>query len=415
MKRFAYFILGGVAATAATLPATTPIAPSKDPWYTAPENFQMSPPGEVLRIRPAPSLSNLKSTFGNISSAYNILFRTTDSHYKPSWAVTTLLLPTHTKNSSNLLSYQIPYNTPYLDASPSYAIYNSSFTTGLITSDISTALSKGWSVNIPDHEGPLAAFTAGITEGHATIDSIRAALTTLPSDSKVALWGYSGGSIASQFALELSIQYAPELQNIIVGAALGGIVPNITAALPNLVQGSYFAGLIPDALVGISREYPEAYTYLLSQLKPETKAKFLSVENSSVLDIFPEFANETIWEYFKSGSDFFSAPGAEVISEAWNRDGVQGFHGIPTVPMYIYKAVHDEISLVGDADALVVRECQLGANILHERNMIGGHLAEETNGDQRALEWLSGVFDGTLKHEDCTIRDVSVNVTDSAL
>lgn len=83
--------------------------------------------------------------------------------------------------------------------------------------------------------------------------------------------------------------------------------------------------------------------------------------------------------------------------------------------MYIYKAVHDEISLVEDADALVERECLLGANILYERNTIGGHLAEETNGDQRALEWLSGVFDGTWKHKGCTIRDVSVNVTDSAL
>ena len=47
----------------------------------------------------------------------------------------------------------------------------------LISSDISTSLSKGWYVNIPDHEGPLA----GITEGYATIDSIRAVLNTFLS------------------------------------------------------------------------------------------------------------------------------------------------------------------------------------------------------------------------------------------
>ncbi|KXS98259.1 hypothetical protein AC578_6287 [Pseudocercospora eumusae] len=131
--------------------------------YTAPENFQLSSPGEVLRLRPASALNDLQPNFGNIFSAYTILFRTMDSRYKPSWAVTTLLLPTHA-NSNDILSYQFPYNTSYLDFSPSYAIHNTSFTTGLIASDISTALSRGWSVNISDHEGPLAAFTSGITE-----------------------------------------------------------------------------------------------------------------------------------------------------------------------------------------------------------------------------------------------------------
>ena len=102
--------------------ASTPfLPPSQDPFYTAPPGYQSSPPGAVLRVRLAPGLT---SVIGNTSAAYNILYRTTDSNYQPSWAVTTLYVPlvigggnatnATTSNSSSvapgsaLLSYQVP-------------------------------------------------------------------------------------------------------------------------------------------------------------------------------------------------------------------------------------------------------------------------------------------------------------------
>lgn len=81
-----------------------PIPPLQDPWYTAPENFERAKPGAVLRLREAPG--NLTSLVANCSAAYNILYRTTNSQYKPDWAVTTVFVPL-TKTPA-LLSYQIP-------------------------------------------------------------------------------------------------------------------------------------------------------------------------------------------------------------------------------------------------------------------------------------------------------------------
>lgn len=391
-----------------------PIPPRQDPWYTAPQDWQYRQSGEILRIRRAPG--NLSSAF-NASDSFNILYRSTDTHYRPSWAVTTLFIP-KAGNRSALLSYQIPYNTPDVDASPSYAFYAPPASQGLVYTDITGALSRGWYVNVPDHEGPLASFACGVQEGHATLDSIRAVLNqfqgwSLNNSTRVALWGYSGGSVASEWAAELQVQYAPELQ--IAGAALGGLVPNFTDAVPNVAVGSYFAGLVPAVLLGLSTQHPSVEKYVMSQLKPSgpyNASTFLSVRNMSILDAFNSFANQTMYNYFQNGAQFFNNPN---LLDVLARDTTMSYHGIPRMPLFIYKAIQDEITVVADSDAIVDRWCQARLSVLYERNTIGGHLAEETNGDARAFEWLGQVLNGSLNQTGCTVRNVALNVTDSLL
>jgi hypothetical protein len=209
------------------------LPPSEDPWYTAPANYELAAPGTILRIRAAGG--NLTSVQTNSSAAYNILYRTTDSRYQPTWAVTTLFLPNTTEYSSNdkLLSYQIPYDSADVNASPSYALYSSGLP------DISAALGRGWYVSVPDYEGPLASFTAGVMSGHATLDSIRAVLSSgfglAANGTRYAMWGYSGGALASEWAAELQVQYASEMD--FAGAALGGLTPNVTSVM-NAVDGT---------------------------------------------------------------------------------------------------------------------------------------------------------------------------------
>lgn len=95
--------------------STAPLPPSEDPFYTAPPGYKHAAPGEILRVRSALGLTKVVP---NCMAAYNILYRTTDSNYKPAWAVTTLLVPqTNSLNSttnkttvapgSTLLSYQV--------------------------------------------------------------------------------------------------------------------------------------------------------------------------------------------------------------------------------------------------------------------------------------------------------------------
>lgn len=92
-------------ATAAPTTLVISLPPLEDPFYTAPKGFEDASPGEILRVRIAPG--NLTTLVTNSSQAYHILFRTTDSRYQPSWAVTTLFAPQSDSGSSDaLLSYQ---------------------------------------------------------------------------------------------------------------------------------------------------------------------------------------------------------------------------------------------------------------------------------------------------------------------
>jgi hypothetical protein len=134
----------------------TPIPPKDDPWYAAPDGYESAAPGAILKMRAAPG--DVQSVFGIVESSYNILYRTTDSRDAPSWAVTTMLVPSNATGS--LLSYQVPYDSADLNASPSYSLATltprneASLSSNI--QEIREALRSGWYVTVPDYEGPLA-------------------------------------------------------------------------------------------------------------------------------------------------------------------------------------------------------------------------------------------------------------------
>ncbi|KAK7751919.1 hypothetical protein SLS62_006220 [Diatrype stigma] len=410
-----------------------PVPPSEDPFYTAPQDFELASPGTILRIRHDPG--NLTAVVANTSAVYNIIYRTTDTRYRPSWAVTTLLVPktpletryptgnTTAQGQGALLSYQIPYNSADVNSSPSYRLgtdYATPSTVGPPATDgIAKALGRGWYVSVPDFEGPLAAFFAGSQEGHAVLDSVRAVLSWdgFPSSSeeaRYALWGYSGGSVASHWAAELQASYAPELA--FAGAALGGTVPNATSAYDNITATPY-SGLLPGMLLGITAEYPEARDFLVSSLHtegPYNATGFLAALQMTVGDEFVVYAGQDINRYFIQGRDFLRTP---EIARILGNNGYQGYHGIPQMPVFVYKAIGDEFSNVADTDALVERFCGVGANILYQRNTVGGHIDEISNGEPRAMDWLVEVLEGATERKQpatgCVVENVTVNVTAS--
>lgn len=397
-----------------------PLLPSQDPFYTAPLNWEKTLPGTILRIRSAPG--NITTVIANTSAAYNIVYRTTDSKYQPSWAVTTVLTPfqnvTSAQNTphNSLLSLQLAYNTAYPDSTPSIMLYHAASQSSMgipaTADDLSLALGNGWYINIPDHEGPLASFGLGIQEGHATLDSVRATLNSniLPKHipTKYAMWGYSGGSIASTWAAELQEQYAPELQ--FDGMAIGGMVPNITKGLQ--LSGTPYAGLLPAIFLGITSQDAAAREYLVSRLKSNgtyNATGFLASLEFDINTSFAVFAGQDIGEYFVGGLQDLRAPVLERIamSNMW-----QGYHGVPQMPVFAYKAIQDEFSPVSDSDELVERWCGIGVDVRYERNSVGAHISEIANGRLRALDWLKTVFDGTMEKTGCDVRNVSVALVD---
>lgn len=397
---------------------TTPLPPSQDPFYTAPDDYKAASPGDVLRFRTA--RNNVCSIVANCSEAYSNLYRTTDGSNGPSWALATLLIPRHVGHIHDhasghaLLSYQIAYDTAAIDGSPSYLLYDPSQNTTLL--DMTAALGRGWFVNVPDYEGPLAAFGLGLQAGYATLDSIRAVLQVardhklgLYPNARYAMWGYSGGSIASEWAAELQRSYAPDLN--FAGLVAGGVVARLESTI-ELVSGIAFAALIPSLLVGTTTEFSEVRQALVASLKstgPYNATAFLAANQMPFGQAATTYAMQNISDYFTDGAAGILSPS---IVNLINTQGVMGEHGVPGMPTFFYKAIADEIAPTRETDARVDKYCQQGAKILYERNEIGDHETELQNGHTRALDWLSSVYHGTYAEfydaGGCIIRNVSV-------
>lgn len=108
----------------------------------------------------------------------------------------------------------------------------------------------------------------------------------------------------------------------------------------------------------MSSQYPEEREFFLSRLKtdgPFNKTGFLAAQNYSLDQALIAYAGQDVGNYFVGGiADLSSSPQALRVI---NRDGIMGYHGVPQMPLFAYKAIADEISVINETDALVDKYC----------------------------------------------------------
>ena len=106
--------------------------------------------------------------------------------------------------------------------------------------------------------GQVHTYMIGANAGHALLDVVRTSRQipggTLAADGKVGISGYSEGGAAALWGAQLAASYAPELD--VVGAAAGGVPGDLKLTAKQL-NGSFFAGFLADALIGLNAAYPE--------------------------------------------------------------------------------------------------------------------------------------------------------------
>lgn len=203
-----------------------------------------------------------------VERVIQVKFRSNDASGQPSFGTASLVIPATPwsgTGSRPVLVNNLPINGLGRDCTPGYTMANGvSIKTGVtdyIPPVTAWAANQGYAVLIPDHEGPRMAYAVTKVAGHIILDSIRAMQNLLPSQfgsSKVAMQGYSGGAIATNGAAKLINSYAPELGDVIVGAAVGG-TPIDMSVLTKSLNGTFNAakGVEVAAGMGVSREYPE--------------------------------------------------------------------------------------------------------------------------------------------------------------
>ena len=281
---------------------------------------------------------------------------------------------------------------------------------------MAAALDKGWYVVTSDYEGLEAQYVAGTQSGHATLDSMRAVINApdngLSTQANSILWGYSGGALASEWAAELQPQYAPELKRNLRGVALGGLTPNTTNVLLSINQGPY-VGIAFGGLIGLSKAYPGLGSYVNDHLLQDRKASFLAFGKLCIEQLLANTTNLDLFSFFRNGKKFLSdtIPSSILANEAQ-----MGLHGVPKLPLFMYKAVGDQISPIGDTDDLYEKFCSEGVAVEYQKNLNGDHFTEAILGGPTAFHWITDRLTSLRAPNfgNCSTRCVNLTKADIA-
>lgn len=186
-------------------------------------------------------------------------------------------------------------------------------------------------MSVPDFEGPFASYGAGVQAGHSVLDSLRAVLSVAgnygfqTSKARTALWGYSGGSLATAFAAELAGAYAPSLK--ISGVIQGGLVPNVINSGAQISNVTGFTGLVIAGILGITSQHPEARAYIDSRLKPSgtyNATWFYTATGMTGSQLISAFPNTNVVDFFRGGATDLGSP-ILINSKTINFSSTQAF------------------------------------------------------------------------------------------
>lgn len=416
-----------IALTGAATPAA--FAQPNDLFYSYEGGASLSSyePGAVLDTRTVPyHLLNVATPI----QAVQILYRSTDALGNPSANVTSILRPANAQ-PNKVVSYQSYYDSLNPADSPSRAIAGNSpigqwtpsgrnFNLGGTLPSVEAAMfaplfAAGYTIVVPDVEGPDANFAAGPEYGKLTLDSIRAAravpATGITDDAEIALMGYSGGAIATNWASILAPGYAPDVNEDLIGAAQGGLLVNPANNLRYASGSLGWGGVVGMAVVGVARSYDIDFDRYLNDRGRDVMAH---LEDASIANVIAQYPGLT-WEDLVK-PQYVDPNSIPEFVEASNKINM-GLAPIPTIPMFVAQAANgilegtapggpnvgagDGIMVAGDVRSLMRRYCDAGLAIQYDQYDTISHIPGLMLWLPGALQWIDNRFADVPPPSNC--------------
>jgi Secretory lipase len=397
----------GLLSLALAAPATA--SPVLATTHQAPSGTLTSRAGSLAGDHPGQILSSKRVTIQAVGfpvpyQAWQLRYVSENTFGQLQTDVATVVKPAKASPTPRLLSYQPAIDSDSPTCQPSYVLTQPPVKLGFEAlgglesfAAVATGTSLGYTVVIPDFEGPHNEWTAGIEEGYGTLDGIRAAENFAPLDlagaaTPVGLMGYSGGSQASEFAAEEAPTYAPGLN--IIGAAIGGLPVNI-GHIAAKADGGLFAGIYFAAAVGISRAYPQIH--IQSLLNPAGKQMVKAISSMCIEQFVPTYLFQRIESYTNGGLNPLDDPAIQQVIA----DDTMGSVAVPQIPMQVYMATDDELVVTPDVTTLVNRYCAAGEKIQYIQFPLADHITAEAEGLPGAIAYLEARFAGDPPPSTC--------------
>jgi hypothetical protein len=364
MKALLIALIAVAALAAPAAAASGPTLPTSDPFYTYTGSSPLSSiaPGTVLKHR---SITLVDAGTSVPLTTTQVLYRTTGELGQPTVTVATVLEPATGIVSAKIISYQMAYDALGAQCDPSYTMQGGMPAGGTTNTDeeqfVAGLAASGDIVVVPDYEGTQLDWAAGQEEGYNTLDGIRAAesLLTLPSTTPTAMVGYSGGSIATEFASEMASKYAPKLN--LVGVAEGGIPVDFAHNLAYINGSPSWSGVIPAVLVSLSRAFGDNLDPYLS---PYGRKLANQVSDECINNFVGEWPGLTIQKLLKpSWQNVYDVPGYASITDKL----IMGRMGTPKGPLFMgvgdADGTGDGVMVYKDVQALAHEYCQRGVSV----------------------------------------------------
>ncbi|MFW0783243.1 lipase family protein [Gordonia sp. CPCC 206044] len=378
-------------------------SPSGDPMFDRwPRNLGSMIPGQIIAARDVTATAAPLVT-APIRSARLLKFRSTDATGAPSFGTATLLVPRAPapRTPRPIVVNNLPIDALGTSCNPGYTLAHG-FTvatnlTDLLPPTTQLALAHGYAVVVPDHQGPRMAYAEPVVAGHVILDAIRAAGQVdrkAFASSPIAMTGYSGGAIATNGATKLLSQYAPELADRVVGAALGG-VPADFRMLVGSMNANLATGFFHAATFGIARERTEILTMA------NHFAEWIATSPlKNACSVPAALAGQTFWpmQLFSDDPDPFHSDVAERIyrvTKMADRKSV--------VPLYIYQGTYEWWIPAAGARNLFREQCRMGAHAAY-REVFGEHVTTALFGYPEAISWLDTRLRGIPAPDECPAR-----------
>jgi hypothetical protein len=394
-----------VAAVPAPASAATAglVLPSKDPFYTynGAKPLADIAPGTVLKKRAITlEISSLTVPY----TSEQVLYRTTGEAGQPTVTVTTIIEPLTSTLGTKIVSYQTAYDALGSECDPSYTLRGGN--PGDTDSQAEAAVialyvTAGYVVTVPDYEGTNLDWGAGQESGYGTLDGIRATENYLGalSDTQVGMLGYSGGSIATEWASELAPTYAPQLN--LIGAASGGVPVDFAHNLTYINGDDDWSGVIPAILVSVGRAFGvNIETYLSAYGK-----KIMNqVQGECIASFAASYPGLTYAQLVKPQySNPFQVP---VLVRIMNKLLMGTEPGHPEEPLLFgvgnADGTGDGIMIAGDVEALAHEYCTQGMPVTFDEYPGLEHTEAAVPFETDAMAFLTGLFAGGTAPNGCS-------------
>ena len=295
--------------------------------------------------------------------ASQILYVTTDELGRRTTSVATVVQPEDASASAttHLVSYQAAYDALGAQCDPSYTFPLTMQHETLPAPIPLQYATVGYTVVMSDYEGVDLAYGAGQQSGYETLDAIRAAERWLGEpeiSTPVGLVGYSGGSIATEFASELARAYAPDLD--IVGVAEGGIPVDLFHNIAYVDRpGSGWIWVIPALMVGLARGFD------LDDIDKYLTPRGVAVVKADQSQCVGDFTGLTIKQMFKPQyRNFKDDP---LFVRILDRD-IMSRTGTPRGPLLIgvgqSDGIGDGVMVTKDVQQLAYTYCHRGIPVV---------------------------------------------------